>query len=89
MVSPVLRKQYILIVFGTRPEAIKMVPVVQALKAQPGIRATLCVTAQHRKMLDQVLSIAGLTPDIDGKAGGPHRVCGRPLGASGGPACPE
>ena len=42
-----------------------MVPVVQALKAQPGIRATLCVTAQHRKMLDQVLSIAGLTPDID------------------------
>ncbi|MFM8542909.1 MAG: hypothetical protein ACKOAM_06710 [Chakrabartia sp.] len=38
MVSPVLRKQHILIVFGTRPEAIKMVPVVQALKAQPGIR---------------------------------------------------
>jgi UDP-N-acetylglucosamine 2-epimerase (non-hydrolysing) len=65
MVSPVLRKQHILIVFGTRPEAIKMVPVVQALKAQPGIRATLCVTVQHRKMLDQVLSIAGLTPDID------------------------
>ncbi len=42
-----------------------MVPVVQALKVQPGVRATLCVTAQHRKMLDQVLSIAGLTPDID------------------------
>ena len=42
-----------------------MVPVVQALKVQPGVRTTLCVTAQHRKMLDQVLSIAGLTPDID------------------------
>jgi UDP-N-acetylglucosamine 2-epimerase (non-hydrolysing) len=57
--------QHILIVFGTRPEAIKMVPVVQALKVQPSVRTTLCVTAQHRKMLDQVLSIAGLKPDID------------------------
>ncbi len=52
-------------VFGTRPEAIKMFPVVQALQAEPGIDARLCVTAQHRGLLDQVLSIAGLVPDLD------------------------
>lgn len=52
-------------VFGTRPEAIKMFPVVHALRETPGIDARLCVTAQHREMLDQVLDIARLTPDID------------------------
>ena len=52
-------------VFGTRPEAIKMFPVAHALRAAPGIDARLCVTAQHREMLDQVLDIAQLTPDID------------------------
>lgn len=55
----------ILTVFGTRPEAIKMFPVVHALRSQPGIEARVCVTAQHRKMLDQVLEIAQITPDID------------------------
>ena len=55
----------IVTVFGTRPEAIKMFPVVHALLAAPGINARLCVTAQHRKMLDQVLAIAQLRPDID------------------------
>mgnify|MGYP003640995686 CR=1 FL=1 len=55
----------VLTVFGTRPEAIKMFPVVHALRAQPGIDARLCVTAQHREMLDQVLAIARLVPDID------------------------
>lgn len=55
----------VLTVFGTRPEAIKMAPVVQALAAAPGIEARVCVTAQHRQMLDQVLTLFGITPDID------------------------
>ena len=55
----------ILVIFGTRPEAIKLFPVVAALKATPGLDVRTCVTAQHRGLLDQVLSIAGLTPDID------------------------
>ena len=55
----------ILVIFGTRPEAIKLFPVVQALQATPGLRVRTCVTAQHRGLLDQVLAIAGLTPDID------------------------
>ncbi len=55
----------VMTVFGTRPEAIKMFPVVHALLATPGIESRLCVTAQHREMLDQVLEIAQLTPDID------------------------
>ncbi|MGN6270694.1 MAG: non-hydrolyzing UDP-N-acetylglucosamine 2-epimerase [Sphingomonas sp.] len=55
----------ILVVFGTRPEAIKLFPVVRALAATPGIAVRTCVTAQHRGLLDQVLAIADLTPDID------------------------
>lgn len=55
----------ILTVFGTRPEAIKMFPVVHALREQPGLDVGICVTAQHRKMLDQVLEIARMAPDID------------------------
>lgn len=55
----------ILLIFGTRPEAIKLFPVVRALAAVPGLEVRTCVTAQHRGLLDQVLSIAGLTPDID------------------------
>lgn len=55
----------ILIVFGTRPEAIKLFPVVRALSAMQGIRVITCVTGQHRGLLDQVLSISGMTPDID------------------------
>ena len=55
----------VLAVFGTRPEAIKMVPLVQALAAAPDIDARLCVTAQHREMLDQVLDIFGIVPDDD------------------------
>lgn len=54
-----------LCVFGTRPEAIKMVPVVQALSAVPGIESKVCVTAQHRQMLDQVLDLFGIKPDFD------------------------
>ena len=55
----------ILVVFGTRPEAIKLFPVIRALGATPGLRVRTCVTAQHRGLLDQVLRVADLTPDID------------------------
>lgn len=55
----------VIIVFGTRPEAIKLFPVVQALRAEPDIDVRVCVTAQHRGLLDQVLEISGITPDID------------------------
>ncbi|ALJ15662.1 non-hydrolyzing UDP-N-acetylglucosamine 2-epimerase [Sphingopyxis macrogoltabida] len=55
----------VMTVFGTRPEAIKMFPVVHALQRQPDIDVRVCVTAQHRAMLDQVLDIARIVPDID------------------------
>ena len=55
----------VLTVFGTRPEAIKLAPVVQALRGQPGVRQVICVTGQHRQMLDQVLEVFQLKPDHD------------------------
>lgn len=56
----------ILLVFGTRPEAIKMAPLVKTLQAQPEkFRTIVCVTAQHRQMLDQVLRIFDIAPDYD------------------------
>ncbi len=55
----------VMAVFGTRPEAIKMAPLVKRLKAEPGIECVLCVTAQHRQMLDQVLELFELVPDYD------------------------
>lgn len=55
----------ILVIFGTRPEAIKLFPVVHALKADPRFDCVVCVSAQHRQMLDQVLDIAGIVPDHD------------------------
>lgn len=55
----------VLSVFGTRPEAVKMAPVVKALAADPTFDARVCVTAQHREMLDQVLSLFDITPDYD------------------------
>lgn len=55
----------VLSVFGTRPEAIKMAPVVQRLAATPNVTAQVCVTAQHREMLDQVLALFGIAPDFD------------------------
>lgn len=55
----------VLTVFGTRPEAIKMAPVVLALSEAQGIEAKVCVTAQHRQMLDQVLELFGIEPDCD------------------------
>ncbi|MBL0629256.1 UDP-N-acetylglucosamine 2-epimerase (non-hydrolyzing) [Aeromonas veronii] len=55
----------VLTVFGTRPEAIKMVPLVHALAADDRFESKVCVTAQHREMLDQVLSLFEITPDYD------------------------
>jgi len=55
----------VLSIFGTRPEAVKMAPVVAALAAQPGIEAKVVVTAQHRQMLDQVLNLFAIHPDVD------------------------
>ena len=55
----------VMAVFGTRPEAIKMFPVVHALQGHDAIYVRVCVTAQHREMLDQVLEIARITPDVD------------------------
>jgi UDP-N-acetylglucosamine 2-epimerase (non-hydrolysing) len=59
------RKTRVLSVFGTRPEAIKMAPVVRSLASRSDIDARVCVTAQHREMLDQVLSIFDISPDYD------------------------
>lgn len=55
----------ILLVFGTRPEAIKMCPLVKELKKRKGIHTVVAVTGQHRAMLDQVLEAFGVTPDFD------------------------
>jgi UDP-N-acetylglucosamine 2-epimerase (non-hydrolysing) len=55
----------ILIVFGTRPEAIKMAPVVKALQSSQDFSVSVCVTAQHREMLDQVLDLFEIKPDYD------------------------
>jgi len=55
----------VLSIFGTRPEAVKMAPVVQALAAHPQIESRVCVTAQHREMLDQVLDLFQIQPDYD------------------------
>jgi UDP-N-acetylglucosamine 2-epimerase (non-hydrolysing) len=59
------RPAKILVVFGTRPEAIKLLPVVAALQADPRFAPVVCVSAQHRALLDQVLEIAGIVPDHD------------------------
>ena len=55
----------VLLIIGTRPEAIKMAPVWQALEKRPEIKAEICVTAQHRQMLDQVLDAFSIKPDYD------------------------
>jgi UDP-N-acetylglucosamine 2-epimerase (non-hydrolysing) len=59
------RHTTVLSVFGTRPEAIKMAPVVRRLAAEPGVDSLVCVTGQHREMLDQVLDLFEIKPDFD------------------------
>jgi UDP-N-acetylglucosamine 2-epimerase (non-hydrolysing) len=58
-------KTRVLTIFGTRPEAIKMAPVVKALASDPGVEARVCVTGQHRQMLDQVLELFEIEPEYD------------------------
>lgn len=60
-----IKKIKVLIVFGTRPEAIKMAPVIKAFGKSENIDLKVCVTAQHREMLDQVLTLFSITPDFD------------------------
>lgn len=60
-----MSKLRVLSIVGTRPEAVKMAPVIHALRATPNVEAPICVTAQHREMLDQVLQLFAITPDID------------------------
>lgn len=55
----------ILVIFGTRPEAIKLFPVIDELRRHPQIELLVCVTGQHRELLHQVLDMAGIVPDID------------------------
>lgn len=55
----------VMLVFGTRPEAIKMCPLINELKSRPNLRTVVCVTGQHRQMLDQVLNAFGVVPDYD------------------------
>ena len=55
----------IMLVFGTRPEAIKMCPLVNELKSRAGLKTVVCVTGQHRQMLDQVLDAFNVVPDFD------------------------
>ena len=54
-----------MLVFGTRPEAIKMCPLVNELKKRKNIKTIVCVTGQHRQMLDQVLEAFSVVPDYD------------------------
>ena len=60
-----MSKLRVLSIFGTRPEAVKMAPVVQCLANTPDVESQVCVTAQHREMLDQVLSLFQVVPDVD------------------------
>ena len=55
----------IMLVFGTRPEAIKMCPLVNELRKRKNIKTIVCVTGQHRQMLDMVLSTFNVIPDYD------------------------
>jgi UDP-N-acetylglucosamine 2-epimerase (non-hydrolysing) len=59
------RVKRVSIIFGTRPEAIKLAPVILALREDPRFACHVCVSAQHREMLDQVLGVFGISPDVD------------------------
>ena len=63
--SPLARIQKILVVYGTRPEAIKMAPIVKAIDQSATLQAAVAVTGQHRTMLDQVNSLFGIEPHHD------------------------
>lgn len=63
-------------IFGTRPEAIKMAPLIHAFKNDSRFNTTVCVTGQHREMLDQVLAVFDITPDIDLQLMRPNQTLG-------------
>ena len=65
------------VVFGTRPEAIKLAPVILALKQDDRFECHICVTGQHRQMLDQVMDVFGLTPDVDLSLMRPNQTLGK------------
>ena len=65
MTKPMTKKPRIMTILGTRPEAIKLFPVIQMLASRKNVETFTCVTAQHRQMLDQVLQIADIRPDYD------------------------
>lgn len=71
-----MTKKKVMVVFGTRPEAIKMAPVVKACKAREELEVKVCVTAQHRQMLDQVMEIFGLNADFDLNVMAPNQTLG-------------
>src|SRR3712207_1728705 len=60
-----MNKIKVITIFGTRPEAIKMAPLVKELESREEIDSKICVTAQHREMLDQVLDLFSIKPDFD------------------------
>lgn len=60
-----MNKIKVITVFGTRPEGIKMAPIIKAMERVPEIKNTICITAQHRQMLDQVLNLFKIEPDYD------------------------
>lgn len=60
-----MKKIKVMSIFGTRPEAIKMAPLVKELESREEIESFVCVTAQHREMLDQVLETFNISPDYD------------------------
>ena len=60
-----MNKIKVLTIFGTRPEAIKMAPLVKELESREEIESKVCVTAQHREMLDQVLNLFDIKPEYD------------------------
>lgn len=60
-----MKRIKVMSVFGTRPEAIKMAPLVKELEKRRETKSVVCVTAQHREMLDQVLDIFNIKPDYD------------------------
>lgn len=70
-------KKTICVIFGTRPEAVKLVPVILALKQKASFSVKICVTAQHRQMLDQVLDLFSIIPDVDLNLMLPDQTLGR------------
>lgn len=69
-----MRRRKILFVFGTRPEAIKLAPLIKVLRREKRFKVGVCVTAQHRQMLDQVLDLFGIVPDFDLKVMCPEQT---------------